>query len=131
MKINFGGWPEEIHSDFEQVKRIESSKKLKKDVVSLDLDFGQVIIQGSGSDPYKATLHECTCPDFAIRQAPCKHMYYLAGEMGILKDFPVYKKKESSFDPYAEMIRYKNLFESGEISGESYVKICTALSKIK
>lgn len=61
MKINFGGWPEEIHSDFEQVKRIESSKKLKKDVVSLDLDSGQVIIQGSGSDPYKATLHECTC----------------------------------------------------------------------
>ena len=131
MGIVFGEWPEEIHSDFEQVKRIESSKNLKKSVVSIDLSSGEVVIQGSGADPYRATLRECTCPDFSIRQAPCKHMYYLAGEMGFLKDLPVYKKKESSFDAELEIEKYRDLYRSGEISADSYVKICAPLDKMR
>lgn len=131
MGVVFGGWPEEMHSDFEQVKRIESAKKLKKDVVSINTKEGRVLVQGSAADPYKATLQECTCPDFAIRQAPCKHMYYLAGEMGLLEDLPVYKKKESAFDPGSEIEKYRDLYKSGEISADAYVKLCAPLDKMR
>lgn len=33
---------------------------------------------------YKTTLVNCTCPDFSISNHPCKHMYKLALELGII-----------------------------------------------
>lgn len=131
MSIIIGNWPEQIHSDFEQVKRIESGKKLKKDILSIDMNKKEITIQGSSETPYTATLYECTCADFAIRQSPCKHMYCLAFELGLLNDLPVHKKKASSFQPSNEIEKFRQLYESGEISADAYVKICTALSKIK
>ena len=35
MSISFGKWESDIHDDFEQVKRIESARKLTKDIVEL------------------------------------------------------------------------------------------------
>lgn len=131
MPISFGNWPENIHSDFEQVKRIEAGKKLKKSIISLDKEKQEVVIQGSASIPYETTLNECTCADFSIRQAPCKHMYCLAFELGLMDDLPKYDKKKSSFDPGAELERYRSLYETGEIGADAYVKICTALAKLK
>lgn len=131
MPISFGNWPENIHSDFEQVKRIEAGKKLKKSIISLDKENQEVVIQGSASIPYETTLDECTCADFSIRQAPCKHMYCLAFELGLMDDLPKYDKKKISFDPGAELERYRSLYETGEIGADAYVKICTALAKLK
>lgn len=131
MSINMGNWPGDIHSDFEQVKRIESAKKLKKDILSIDTDKKSIIIQGSSDTPYEATLYECTCTDFSIRKVPCKHMYCLAYELGLLNDLPVYKKKASSFRPSSELEKYRLLYESGDISADAYVKICAVLAKIK
>lgn len=131
MNIIIGSWPANIHSDFEQVKRIESGKKLKKDILSFDAEKQVITIQGSSETPYEATLNECTCADFSIRQAPCKHMYCLANELGLLDDLPVYKKKSSSFHSSDEIKKYRSLYETGEISADAYVKICSALSKIK
>lgn len=31
---------------------------------------------------YTTSLHTCTCPDFRKRKKPCKHMYYLAMQLG-------------------------------------------------
>lgn len=31
---------------------------------------------------YTTSLHNCTCPDFRKRKKPCKHMYYLAMQLG-------------------------------------------------
>ncbi len=131
MPISFGNWPENIHSDFEQVKRIDAGKKLKKSILSLNEEKQEVVIQGSSDEPYQATLQECTCADFKIRQAPCKHMYCLAFELGLMDDLPKYDKKKSSFDPGAELERYRSLYETGEIGADAYVKICTALAKLK
>lgn len=36
------------------------------------------------TDTYTVTLNSCTCPDFVYRNVPCKHMYQLALEMGVL-----------------------------------------------
>lgn len=131
MSVNFGGWPPGIHSDFEQVKRIESGKKLKKKIVALDKEGQRIVIQGSAAEPYQATLQECTCADFAIRQAPCKHMYCLAMELGLLDGLPVYDKRSASYDPDSELKRYRSLYESGQISADAYVKVCSALAKLK
>lgn len=131
MGVKFGTWPEDIHTDFEQVKRIESGKKLKKKIISLDRAEQRIVIQGSASEPYEATLDECQCADFAIRQAPCKHIYCLAMELGLLDGLPVYNKKKSSFNPSNELKKYRSLYEDGQISADAYVKICNALSKLK
>lgn len=41
-------------------------------------------IIGSTGQQYKVSLSSCTCPDFQHRHHPCKHMYRLAIELGLL-----------------------------------------------
>lgn len=130
MGILFGVWPSNLHSDFEQVKRIDAGRKLKKKVISFDPDMQTMVISGSAAEPYQCDLEACTCADFAIRNLPCKHIYCLADELGLLADLPKYKKGSGSFDPAAEMERYRSLYESGQISADAYVKVCTPLAKM-
>lgn len=130
MGVLFGVWPSNLHSDFEQVKRIDAGRKLKKKVISFDPDMQTMVISGSAAEPYQCDLETCTCADFAIRNLPCKHIYCLADELGLLADLPKYKKGSGSFDPAAEMERYRSLYESGQISADAYVKVCTPLAKM-
>ena len=130
MGVNFGGWPSSMHTEFEQVKRIEAGKKLKKKIVSLDPDAQLLVVSGSAAEPYQCNLESCTCADFAIRHLPCKHIYCLADELGLLADLTKYKKGSGSFDPAAELERYRSLYESGQISADAYVKVCGPLSKM-
>lgn len=39
---------------------------------------------GSGKLPYQTSLAACTCNDFVKRKKPCKHIYRLAMELGII-----------------------------------------------
>lgn len=129
MNINLGNWTNELHSDFEQVKRIDSARKLKKHIICLDTEKKYIEIQGSSKEPYVATLEKCTCPDFMFRRLPCKHMYCLAFELGLMEDLPVFDKKTSTFDAEAETKRFYTLYENGEISADTYAKIFTTLIK--
>ena len=43
-------------------------------------------IRGASSAVYRTTLNDCTCPDFQHRHQPCKHMYRIALELGLLSD---------------------------------------------
>ena len=115
--------------DLDQVQRIVASKeaKLRKGIVKLDRDREAMLIQGSGAEPYFTTLYACTCIDFDRRQQPCKHMYALADELGMLDDFPVCKK--TKLDKPAEAERYKKMFLAGDMKAEDYVRICKALWK--
>lgn len=38
-----------------------------------------------GGRIYRTTLVSCTCPDFKERKLPCKHMYRLASEFGLIE----------------------------------------------
>lgn len=129
MGINFGKWDTSIHDEFEQVKRIETAKKLAKKIVSINKEDGIINIQGSAGEPYISTLDECDCMDFVKRRLPCKHMYCLAFELGLMDDLPVYKKDKSVLDADAEIERYRSLYKAGKISADSYTKICSALYK--
>lgn len=131
--ISFGDWDPEIHlNDVEQVQRIilGMGKKVKSGILSLDKSAGVAKIQGSGKEPYECTLNECTCADFFMRRRPCKHIYAIADEMGLLKDFPKYTKSKNSFDSAAEIEKYKQLFLDGQMKADDYVKICKILSKM-
>lgn len=131
MELIIGNWPADIHSDFEQVKRIESGRKLKSKIVCFDADAQTISIQGSAAEPYFTTLNECNCADYSIQGKPCKHIYALAFELGLMDSLPVYKKQTSTFDAAKEIDKYQSLYENGEISADAYVKICSVLSKLK
>ena len=105
---DFEKWPSDLHADFNQVKRIVSAqeKKLARSVVSVSKHPARIVIQGSGKDPYVATLTECTCPDFGHRHLPCKHIYRLAMELDLL-NLPHYNAAASGFSKERELEAYK------------------------
>lgn len=129
MGTTFGGWPESIHDDFEQVKRMISASKLKDADITLSDDGESALVKGSGAEPYEVTLEECTCTDFAFRYAPCKHMYKFAMMKGLMGEMPVYNKK-SKHKIADELNYYRNLYEDQRITTEAYAQICTALLKL-
>lgn len=134
MDIKMSDWPENIHSDFEQVQRIllAKSKKIQNEIIDFNDDLKIMRIQGSGKEPYSVTLNNCTCSDFEHRKLPCKHMYALAFRLGILEPgVPKLKKDQTEFIPKVEIEKYRSLYLDGCIKGEDYVNICKAISKIK
>ncbi len=80
-KINHDFWHAEnfhMHYQDSQSKRVKSSYKVK--VISIDIENQCGLI-----NDYLVDLQQCECRDFVLRKKPCKHMYRLAIELGILK----------------------------------------------
>ncbi|MCE5199215.1 SWIM zinc finger domain-containing protein [bacterium] len=48
-------------------------------------------------DGYQVSTAQCTCPDFARRRKPCKHMYRLAHEIGYHTLEPLTRAKNQVF----------------------------------
>ncbi len=84
----FGPWPESVHSSPDQLKRIKSAQSADVTPDSIDVAAQSCTIKGSGKKPYTVTLSSCTCNDFSRRHLPCKHIYRLAAELGLI-DLPV------------------------------------------
>ena len=91
--IEWTKWSESFHSDPNQIKRQISAGEWAGRPFDIDKKSCTAIFTGSGKDPYKTTLLNCTCADFRQRKLPCKHMYRLAYELGIFK-------LSSSYTPY-------------------------------
>lgn len=75
---------EDINAHPEQVKRIEKAKGSKMVPLSIDREGQSATFAGSGKKPYETTLNSCTCRDYFVRRLPCKHMYRLSIELGLL-----------------------------------------------
>lgn len=82
----FDLWPEDIHSSADQQKRIHSAKSAKTTPDSVDFNEQSGLFPGSGKDPYYCTLSACSCVDYSRRHLPCKHIYRLAIELGLLNE---------------------------------------------
>ena len=82
----FGSWNAKVHAGQAQVDRFEKASHQPMDILSYNAGTGFAEIQGSGSDSYLTSLDECTCPDFDKRGRPCKHIYFLAIQMGYTSD---------------------------------------------
>ena len=89
-------WDDKINEDVEQQKRIKTAQKADTTPTSVDLEAQSAVFKGSGKDDYITTLSNCTCRDFFVRKLPCKHMYRLAMECGLMQsDFTSGKNKNA------------------------------------
>ncbi|WP_410495784.1 SWIM zinc finger family protein [Cellulosilyticum sp. ST5] len=73
-----------INTDADQKKRFEKACSTDVKPVSIESKENYGIFKGSGKAPYMTTLEDCTCTDFKRRKRPCKHMYRLAVELGVI-----------------------------------------------
>lgn len=127
--MTFGKWDESLHSNVEQLQRINSSFKIKEENVEFNPENETAKIIGSGGT-YDVSLNECTCADFARTNVPCKHMYKLASKLGFTPNLPVKNAKAAkafneSLD--SEINHFKDLYFQGAISLEKLSKITKAL----
>ena len=79
----FGPWPEQNAGPDEE-KRLTSAQQSKTSPTSIDQEHETGVFYGSGKLPYQTSLAACTCNDFVKRKKPCKHVYRLAMELGII-----------------------------------------------
>lgn len=76
---------------------------------------------------YSVSLTECTCPDFQHRKLPCKHMYKLALELGIvtkdwdLSGIPDEIKELFSSLSYTDKVKYLHLIS--KYNGQEYFEV--------
>ncbi|MGI6252096.1 MAG: SWIM zinc finger family protein [Aminivibrio sp.] len=70
------------HSSSDQITRQKRAYGCY--IFSIDKTAGEGKMTGSGRI-YTVTLSSCTCFDFQKRYRPCKHMYRLAMEMGLME----------------------------------------------
>ncbi len=69
---------QDLHSEYDQLRRQKSSAGLKLDEIDSVNQTGKI-------KNYSISLDNCTCVDFIMRQKPCKHMYKLACELGVFQ----------------------------------------------
>ena len=60
------------------------SQQSKTSPLSVDKEHETGVFYGSGKEPYQTSLASCTCNDFVKRKKPCKHIFRLAMELGII-----------------------------------------------
>ena len=60
-----------------------------------------------GQGIYHTTLYKCTCPDYSYRHQPCKHMYYLAVDMGLLSTLDTCAAEKALMDLSIERNKLK------------------------
>ena len=77
-------WPPDTHETDYAKKRIKSAEAAKMTPVSVDTENWSAVFKGSGKTPYNTTLEKCTCVDFVRNKLPCKHIYRLAMDLGIV-----------------------------------------------
>lgn len=76
-------WEAATHQSEDQQKRLNSGKAVS--CTPHDLDKERCCAKFHGRRGiYETYLDYCTCTDFARRQLPCKHIYRLAIELGVM-----------------------------------------------
>lgn len=76
-------WKPEIHTAEYALKRIKSSKSAKLTPLKIDTKDFYGYFQGSHGK-YETFLDYCPCGDFRRSKLPCKHIYRLAIELGLM-----------------------------------------------
>lgn len=75
----------DVHEMPDQIKRLSSSKEAALTPISIDKNNFSATIPGKHGT-YHVTLENCECSDFKRRNLPCKHIYRLAIELGIIEE---------------------------------------------
>lgn len=82
--VTFGKWSPAAHQTDAQYKRY---LRAVREPLRLEAIAGKcAIVHGASGSVYHTTLNACDCPDFVKNlqgSAPCKHIYFLAGQIGL------------------------------------------------
>ena len=128
--MSIGNWPDELHAEFSQIKRIANAGKIPAGrILHLWPESQSAEMVGSSGELYKVSLDHCDCADF--HDKPCKHIYRLAMELGILPPQPSFNKvKAQEFETSVpnEIERFQKLYEAGALSADKFIKIGNALT---
>ena len=127
--MTFGNWEESLHREPAQVGKRKSAETVV--LQNINPAAGTALAEGSGELPYEVSLEDCTCGNFIGKHKPCKHMYRLASELGLIEELP--KKDRVATKAFKESIpseikRFEELYFSGAISAEKYAAIVKALN---
>lgn len=88
IKIWEDAWKQEIHTTDYALKRIKSAKSAKLTPIKIDTTDFYGYFQGSHGK-YETFLDFCPCGDFYRSKLPCKHIYRLAMELGLMNNSDV------------------------------------------
>lgn len=83
QKIWEDAWKQEIHTTDYALKRIQSAKSAKLTPIKIDTTDFYGYFQGAHGH-YETWLDHCPCGDFRRSGLPCKHIYRLAIELGLM-----------------------------------------------
>ena len=79
QELGWNDWNSRVHHNKEQLKRLERAVKSgTMTVLEYDKYSGIAKVSGDTNKIYRVSGRSCTCGDFAHRNLPCKHMYFLA-----------------------------------------------------
>lgn len=109
QKIWNDAWKPETHESDYALKRINSAKSAKLTPVEIDTTDFFGYFQGSHGR-YQTFLDYCPCGDFRRSKLPCKHIYRLAIELGIL-DIKAEQNKYSIPTPRSECAKLDDVID--------------------
>lgn len=104
-------WSKETHETEYAQKRIKSAKSAKMTPIKIDTTDLYGYFQGSHGR-YETFLDSCPCGDFIRNKLPCKHIYRLAMELGLLNEkaesntnaIPTPKRERVSLDEEIDIV---------------------------
>lgn len=102
MKIWNNTWKKSIHKTAYARKRIKSARSAKLTPLKIDTTDLYGYFQGSGGR-YETFLNYCPCGDFRRSKLPCKHIYRLAIELGLM-DYKVDRDINAIVTPQSDRI---------------------------
>lgn len=120
LEVWENAWTKETHvTDFAK-KRIKSAKSAKMTPIKIDTEDLYGYFQGSHGR-YETFLDLCPCGDFIRNRLPCKHIYRLAIELGLLDEkaesninaIPTPKTEKATLDEEIDII--ESLSEQAQV----------------
>lgn len=96
LSRRWGKW-EGKHELPNQQKRMRKAIEPLFDVISFDRDTGSAKFKDvMNGGRYHTNLLNCICDDYQKRHLPCPHMYYIAGELGLIDLYSALPKKKAA-----------------------------------
>jgi hypothetical protein len=110
-------WSEETHTTEYAQKRIKSAKSAKMTPIKIDTEDLYGYFQGSHGR-YETFLDTCPCGDFIRSKLPCKHIYRLAIELGLMDEkaetnsnaIPTPRKEKATLDEEIDIVESKKSY---------------------
>lgn len=123
-------WSPETHETDYAKKRIISAKSAKLTPIKIDAEDFYGYFQGK-SGRYETFLDYCPCGDFHRSKLPCKHIYRLAIELGLM-NIDVETNFNAVLTPKKEQVSLDEIIDIIEsLSEAAQQKLCNIASQIR